>query len=209
MASPISSGFTTSPEEMALRQELREIVWQAINSLLEIDRRLIEARYLENASLKQLQADYGLSYCAIAGRLKRAKQKVRETVQKLLGGFCALPGREILEKLFLGGIEAVKLSLKAKLVAVATIAVLGFGGAGVWHWHSKPAPQKTIVVHQQEMKSKKVTSASATPKVVLEKPAPKVVQQKQPAPGDRSLGTDCPNNGRNGASYRRAAIPGT
>ncbi|MFQ6043775.1 MAG: RNA polymerase sigma factor, partial [Candidatus Poribacteria bacterium] len=171
----------SSAEEVALKQELREIVWQAIDSLLEIDRRLIEARYLENVSLKQLQTDYGLSYCAIAGRLKRAKQKVRQQVQKLLGGFCALPGREILEKLFWGGIEVVKLSLKAKLVTVTTIAVLGFGGASVWHWHFKPEPKNPTVVYQREAKSKKATSAAAENGVVIPKPAPKATSQAQPA----------------------------
>jgi RNA polymerase sigma-70 factor (ECF subfamily) len=184
-----ATNMASSPEEMALKQELREIVWQAIDSLLEIDRKLIEARYLENASLKQLQADYGLSYCAVAGRLKRAKQKVRETVQKLLSGFFALPGREILlpslegaggglEKLMLGGIEAVKLSLKTKLVTVGVAVILGFGGAGVWLWHSKPAPKPSVT--QQEVKSPKAAPAVATPKVVIPNPALKVAPQKQP-----------------------------
>ena len=176
-----STEMASSPEEMVLKQELRGIVWQAIDSLLEIDRKLLKARYLEDVSLKELQTEYGLSYCAIAGRLKRAKQKVRETVQKLLGGFCALPGREVLEKLLLGGIEVMKLSLKAKLVTVVTVAVLGLGGAGVWHWHSKEVPQKPTVVHQQEMKPKKATSASAEKKVLIEKPAPKTAPQVKKA----------------------------
>jgi len=175
-----ATNMALSPEEMALKQELREIVWLAIDSLLEIDRKLIEARYLENASLKQLQADYGLSYCAIAGRLKRAKQKVRETVQKLLSGFFALPGREVLEKLMLGGIEAVKLSLKTKLITVGVAVILGFGGAGVWLWHSNEAPKKHTVA-QQDVKEKKAAPAVATPKVVIPKPALKVAPQKQPA----------------------------
>jgi RNA polymerase sigma-70 factor (ECF subfamily) len=173
-----------SPEEMALRQEFREIVWQAINSLLEIDRRLIEARYLENTSLKQLQADYGLSYCAIAGRLKRAKQKVREIVQKVLGGFFALPGQEVLEKIFLGGIEAMKLSLKIKLVTVSAVVMLGLGGAGVWLWHSNEAPQKHIMA-QQDVKEKKVASAMATSRVQISKPTSKVLKA-QPVKSSQS-----------------------
>jgi len=180
MASPISSGFSTSPEEMALKQELREIVWQAIDSLLEIDRELMKARYLEDASLKQLQVEYGLSYPAIVNRLKRAKQKVRETVQKLLKGFCTLPGREILEKLMLGGIEAMKLSLKTKLITVGVATILGLGGAGIWLWYSNEAPRKDIVA-QQDVKEKKVSSALEISRAQIPKPtskAPKVQSVK-------------------------------
>ncbi|MBM3241048.1 sigma-70 family RNA polymerase sigma factor [Candidatus Poribacteria bacterium] len=180
-----ATNMALSPEEMALKQELREIVWQAIDSLLEIDRKLIEARYLEDASLKQLQADYGLSYCAVAGRLKRAKQKVRETVQKALMGFCALPGREVLEKILLGGIEVVKLSLKTKLVTVATIAVLGLGGAGVWHWHSNEASPKSSGVQQQKVNEKKAVAAGVAGRVQIPKPMSKVAQG-QPAKSSQS-----------------------
>jgi RNA polymerase sigma-70 factor (ECF subfamily) len=174
-----SMQITPSPEEMALKRELREIVWQAIDSLLEIDRKLMKARYLEDASLKQLQSDYGLSYPAIVNRLKRAKQKVREIVQKLLRGFCALPGREVLEKLMLGGIEVLKLSLKTKIITVGVAVALGLGGAGVWHWHSKPALKTSVA--QQEVRPKKTAPAMVTPKVVIPKPVPKVATQAQPA----------------------------
>ena len=170
-----------SAEETALEREFLKIVRQAIDSLQKIERKLLLARYLEDASYEQLQEEHGLSYFAVAHRLQRAKQKVRETVQKLLGGFCALPRWEVLEKLFLGGIKVMKLSLKTKLVTVVTVAVLGFGGAVVWHWHSKEVPQKNTVVHQQEMEPKKATSASAEKKVVIEKPAPKTAPQVEPA----------------------------
>jgi RNA polymerase sigma-70 factor (ECF subfamily) len=176
-----TSVYTPSLEETFLKQEFLKVVRQAIDSLQKIERKLLLARYLENASLEKLQEEYGLSYFSVAHRIERAKRKVRETVQKLLGGFCALPGREIMEKIFLGGIEAVKLSLKTKLVTVGVAVMLGLGGVGVWHWHSRLAPQKTNVVHQQETKSKKATSASTTPKAVIGKPAPKVALQPQPA----------------------------
>jgi RNA polymerase sigma-70 factor (ECF subfamily) len=173
MVSSISSGFSTSPEEMALKQELREIMWQAIDSLLEIDRRLLKARYLENASFKKLQAEYGLSYPAIANRLKRAKQKVRETMRKLLKGFCALPGREVLEKMMLGGVEVVKLSLKTKIVTTGIAVVLGLGGAGVWLWHSNESQPKHVA--KQEMKDK-AASALDTSRVQIPKPTQKVLK---------------------------------
>jgi len=202
--------MASSPEEMALKQELREIVWQAIDSLLEIDRKLLKARYLEDASLKQLQANYGLSYPAIVNRLKRAKQKVRETARKLLESFCALPGREILAKLeslrkfgspnlfgdnplhplvrgipqqveaseksqlMLGGIEAVKLSLKTKLITVGVAVILGLSGTGIWLWHSNEAPPKHTVA-KQEIREK-TTSALETSRVKIPKSKSKVLK---------------------------------
>ncbi|HIE28454.1 TPA: hypothetical protein EYP66_14335 [Candidatus Poribacteria bacterium] len=73
----------------------------------------------------------------------------------------------------------MKLSLKTKLVTIATVAVLGLGGAGVWHWHSNEAPQKPTVVHQQEVRPKETVPAVVTPKIVIEKPTPKATPQAQ------------------------------
>ncbi|MBM3237098.1 sigma-70 family RNA polymerase sigma factor [Candidatus Poribacteria bacterium] len=175
--------MASSPDEMALQQELREIVWQAIDSLLEIDRKLLKARYLEDASLKQLQVEYGLSYPAIVNRQKRAKRKVRETVQKLLGGLCALPGREVLEKLMLGGIETVNLSLKTKLVTVGVAVILGLSGTGIWLWHSNEAPPKHTVA-KQEM-TEKTASALETSRVKITKTTPKILKA-QPVKSSQS-----------------------
>ena len=59
----------------------------------------------------ELQVESGLSYAAIANRLKCAKQQMRRRIEKLLGGMAVLPGRTFIW----GGIETVKLSVKTKL----------------------------------------------------------------------------------------------
>ena len=121
-----------SPEDIALKAEIEAVVQQAIGTLQETDRRLMEARYIEGASYDRLQVESGLSYAAVANRLKRAKQEVRCRIEKLLGGVMILPGRTFI----LGGIEAVKLSVKAKLAMVGVAAVIGIGGSGVVYYHA-------------------------------------------------------------------------
>ncbi|RKU34278.1 hypothetical protein C6496_20460, partial [Candidatus Poribacteria bacterium] len=116
-----------SPEEIVLKAEIETVVRQAISTLRETDRRLMEARYIEGADYDQLQVESGLSYAAIANRLKRAKREIRCRIEKLLGCVAVLPGRTFI----LGGIEAVKLSVKAKLATVGVAAVIGIGGGGV------------------------------------------------------------------------------
>ena len=125
-----------SAEDIVLKAEVENIVRKAIDGLKESDRKLMEAHFIEGASYDELRAESGLSYAAIANRLKRAKQEVRRRVRKLLGGVAILPGR----KLILGGIEAVKLSVKAKVAMVAVAAVIGISGAGVLYQHAYQSP---------------------------------------------------------------------
>ena len=121
-----------SPEEIALKREIETLVREAIGALKETDRKLVEGRYIEGASYDELQAESGLSYAAIANRLKRAKQEMRRRIEKLLGGMVILPGRILI----LGGIETVKLSVKTKLAAVGVAAVLGIGGGSALYHHT-------------------------------------------------------------------------
>ncbi len=75
-----------SPEEIGLKAEIETVVRQAIGTLQGTDRKLMEARYIKGASYDRLRVESGLSYAAVANRLKRAKQKVRRRIEKLLGG---------------------------------------------------------------------------------------------------------------------------
>ena len=121
-----------SPEEVVLKAEIELIVREAIGALQETDRKLVEGRYIEGASYDELQVESGLSYAAIANRLKRAKQEMRRRIEKLLGGMVILPGRTLI----LGGMETVKLSVKTKLAAVGVAAVLGIGGGSALYHHT-------------------------------------------------------------------------
>ena len=130
-----SSDFSeTAPsaEDIVLKAEVEDIVRKAIDGLKETDRKLMEAHYIEGASYDELQDESGLSYAAIANRLKRAKREVRRRVRRLLGGVMIVPGRTFIW----GGIETVKLSMKAKLAAVALTAAIGIGGGSVLYHHT-------------------------------------------------------------------------
>ena len=160
-----------SPEDIALKVEIETVVRQAISTLRETDRRLIEARYIEGANYDQLQVESGLSYAAIANRLKRAKREIRCRIEKLLGCVAILPGRTFI----LGGIEAVKLSVKAKLAVVGVAAVIGIGGGGVVYYHTFES--NPVGVNEQA-----ISEADA----VTEDSSTKVVHQADTMSGDSS-----------------------
>ena len=150
-----------SPEDIVLKAEIETVVRQAISTLRETDRRLMEARYIEGADYDQLQVESGLSYAAIANRLKRAKQEVRHRIEKLLGGVVILPGKTFI----LGGVEAVKLSVKAKLAAVGVAAVIGIGGGGVVYHHTFES--NPVAVNEQTIaEANTVTTGDSSTRVV-------------------------------------------
>ena len=131
-----------SPEELALKREIESVVREAIGALKETDRKLMVGRYIEGASYDQLQVESGLSYAAIANRLKRAKQQLRRRIEKLLGGMAILPGRTFIW----GGIETVKLSVKTKLAAVGIVTLIGIGGGVLYYQTFESNP---VVVNEQ------------------------------------------------------------
>ena len=132
-----------SAEDIVLKAEVENIVRKAIDGLKETDRKLMEAHYIEGVSYDELRDESGLSYAAIANRLKRAKREVRRRVRKLLGGVAILPGRTFI----LGGIETVKLSAKVKLATAALATVIGVGGGGALYHHT--AQLEPIVVYDR------------------------------------------------------------
>ncbi len=149
-----------SPEDIVLKAEIEAVVQQAIGTLQETDRRLIEARYIEGASYDRLQVESGLSYAAVANRLKRAKQEVRHRIEKLLGGVAILPGQTFIW----GGIEAVKLSVKAKLAMVGVAAVIGIGGGGVVYHHAFES--NPVEVNEQAILAANAVTGDLSTKVV-------------------------------------------
>ena len=70
------------PEELVLRQERRELLKNALNTLRDSDRRLFYRKYYYLQSTAQIAAELGLSERAVEGRLYR----IRARLQKLLGG---------------------------------------------------------------------------------------------------------------------------
>ena len=167
-----SSDFSeTAPsaEDIVLKAEVEDIVRKAIDGLKETDRKLMEGHYIEGASYDELRAESGLSYAAIANRLKRAKREVRRRVRKLLGGVMVLPGRTVIW----GGIETVKLSAKVKLATVAlATAIIGIGGGGVLYHHaSQLEPVVANELKAPEARTAIVDSSNEIPSMTYAKAA--------------------------------------
>ena len=120
----------------------------------------MEARYIEGASYDQLQVESGLSYAAVANRLKRAKREIRCRIEKLLGGVAILPGKTFI----LGGIEAVKLSMKVKLAAVGVAAIIGIGGGGVLYQHA--FEPNSVEVNEQGISEVNAITGDSSTKIV-------------------------------------------
>ena len=166
-----SSAFSeTAPsaEDIVLKAEVEDIVRKAINGLTETDRKLMEGHYIEGASYDELRAESGLSYAAIANRLKRAKREVRRRVKRLLGGVVMLPSRTVIW----GGIETVKLSAKVKLATVGLAAVIGIGGGGaLYHHASQLEPVVANELKAPEAQTAIVDSSNEIPSMTYAKAA--------------------------------------
>ena len=63
---------------------LGDLLEESLDELPPQDRHIIEAKYLEGASVKELAADIGLTEKAVESRLLRLRQRIRELILKKL-----------------------------------------------------------------------------------------------------------------------------
>ena len=182
-----------SVEHRLLQQERLDKTLEAMEALPEIDKALMHEFYLEDASYETLQQRHHLSKDAIRMRLFKARRKVKEKVENMLSGMAAFPWRDVLEKLFLGGIEAMKISATTKLVTVWTATLLILGGiATVSVWHNKSSKQfmSKQVVTQAAQETPKKTSGYPVSK---QKPPVTLVQKSaNPMPATDSVEVEEP-----------------
>ena len=117
-----------SADSELIRQERIDRTLEAVRSLPKMDRELIEGFYLDDLSYKALQGRHSLSEAAVRMRLLRARQKVRERVKELLSASAVFRWRKVLTR---GGLEAMKLGMKTKLVIAGVGILTLLGGVGV------------------------------------------------------------------------------
>ena len=127
---------TPSADETIILRETLAKVMQAIDELPETEKQILKERYLDDSSYAELQAKHGLSYKAINMRLLRAKQKVRARVEKLLAGIGIFSWQGALKKMLSGGVEAVKIGVKTKLIITGIAIIMVSGGTGMFIWYS-------------------------------------------------------------------------
>jgi len=134
---------TPLADELLILRETLAKVMKAIDELPESESQLLKERYLNDISYDDLEAKYGLSHSVLAMRLFRAREKVRQRVEKLLAGIGIFSWHDALEKMLLGGVEAVKISVKTKLIVAGIAIVMVSGGTSLWVWHSYQSTQET------------------------------------------------------------------
>ncbi len=117
-----------SSDERLIRQEQRELIRRAMETLSEKDREIARAYYLDGASYDELINTHGLSYNAIAFRLSRAKRQLSKRLQYLLTGIFVSPAT-MLKKIYSGGLTVMKVGTVPKItVGVAALVALIFIG---------------------------------------------------------------------------------
>ena len=61
---------------------MREVIEESLEGLGPEDRRLIEGKYTEGATMKELGADTGLTEKAVESRILRLRRELRERMLK-------------------------------------------------------------------------------------------------------------------------------
>jgi RNA polymerase sigma factor (sigma-70 family) len=133
---------TPLADETLILQETLAKVMKAIDELPKSESQLLKERYLDDDSYDEMETRHGLSHSILAMRLFRAREKVRQRVEKLLASIGIFSWQDALEKMLLGGVEAMKISAKVKIIAIGVGAVLILGGAGVILWHHQTTQEE-------------------------------------------------------------------
>ena len=114
-----------------IRDEQRELIRRAMETLSEKDREIASAYYLDGASYDELIQTHGLSYKAISFRLSRAKQRLIKRLRHLLTAIF-LPPVTTLKQIYSGGLIAMKIGTAPKITigAIGIIALIFIGFIG-------------------------------------------------------------------------------
>jgi hypothetical protein len=138
-------------EDDILRDELMRETAEAINTLPDMDGEMLRKWIFEGRSYRDLSEEYGMSYDAVAKRIRRGLDKVRRRVKGRLSGIILIPWEKMVE--LMGGV-VMKVSTK---VAITGAVVLMLGGAGVWmvrhRGEEKPVLKPSGVKVKQRMEA--------------------------------------------------------
>ena len=114
--------------DQLIRDEQRELIRRAMETLPQKDREIARAYYLDGASYDELIQTHGMSYKAISVRLSRVKQKLAKRLAHLLTAIF-LPPATTLKQIYSGGLIAMKIGTAPKITvgAIGIIALLSVG----------------------------------------------------------------------------------
>ena len=115
-------------DDELIRDEQRELIRRAMETLSDKDREIAHSYYLDGASYDELIQTHGLSYKAISFRLSRAKQRLAKRLQHLLTGL-SVPPATTLKQLYSGGLTVMKIGTgpKITMAAIGIVALIFIG----------------------------------------------------------------------------------
>ena len=127
----VSESTLQTPDAVAdelIRDEQRELIRRAMETLPQKDREIARAYYLDGASYDELIQTHGLSYKAISFRLSRTKQRLIKRLGHLLTAIF-LPPATTLKQIYSGGLFAMKIGTAPKITvgAIGIVALIFVG----------------------------------------------------------------------------------
>jgi RNA polymerase sigma-70 factor (ECF subfamily) len=168
-----------SAEDVLIHQEKLDKIFDAIDTLSEMDKSLMQDFYLEEMPYETLQERYKISKPAINARLIRARKRIREQLKDLFSGIMIFSWQDALKKMLLGGVEAVKIGVKTKLIITGIAIIIVSGGTGIYIWYS----------HQSTMESSEVSVSQSAQNVLQQSSAKPIV-----AINTKGIATSKPTN---------------
>jgi len=153
----------TTPERLLLKRELIDAIIEAIESLPQEDKEMIQAR-INGLSHSEISKQFGISISTSTTRLYRIRKKIKAHVKDLLNAIIGLPKLLSLEKIISGGIVAMKIGTSTKV----TIGVIGAIVAGFIGFQTvtHKEPQQVKVKPTEKATQQKTVRPTSQPKSV-------------------------------------------
>jgi RNA polymerase sigma-70 factor, ECF subfamily len=123
-----SQEVSDDPESQVLRQELMDSIMQAIRSLPDKDRQVVQAR-IDGLNHTEISERFGISIQASMNRLHRARKQLAEHIKGMLSVIFGLPNILNPKKIISGGIMAMKTGTATK-ITIGIIGILILGSVG-------------------------------------------------------------------------------
>ena len=138
-------------DDQLIRDEQRELISRAMETLSQKDREIARSYYLDGASYDELIRTHGLSYKAISFRLSRAKQRLAKRLQYLLTGL-SVPPVTTLKHIHSGGFTAMKIGTVPKITAgaIGIVALIFIGFIGVRQMSQPNVEQRVYLVPEKK-----------------------------------------------------------
>ena len=138
-------------DDQLIRDEQRELIRRAIETLSQKDREIAHSYYLDGASYDELTKTHGLSYKAISFRLSRAKRRLVKRLEYLLTGL-SVPPVTTLKQIYSGGLTAMKIGTVPKITAgvIGIVALIFIGFVGVRQITAPNVKQRVYLVPEKK-----------------------------------------------------------